>query len=173
MIFLWKEHWGISMGENYWWRWFEKKDEQSFVGILGTRFFHLWCHQCQRGILLQAWMVWGGIVDMLLWWFVKFMTKFIIDLNIAVFYGIWQKNNGKIKLVWMASWFFTLSEVMGDTFEYLVYVVNVKRWNDKSGRSYVSFGDVCSEIEFAEACSSKLVISLSRIVILRIKVEGV
>ena len=57
---------------------------------------------------------------------------------------------------------------MGDTSEYLVYVFNVRRRNDKSGRSYVSFGDVCFEIEFIEACSNKLVISLSRVVILRI-----
>ena len=56
---------------------------------------------------------------------------------------------------------------MGDTFEYLVYLVNVGKRKDKSRRSYVSFGDVCSEIEFTEACSSKLVISLSRFVILR------
>ena len=62
---------------------------------------------------------------------------------------------------------------MGDTFEYLVYVVNVKIINDKSRSSYVSFGDVCSEIEFTETCSSKLVISLSRVFILRIKVEDV
>ena len=62
---------------------------------------------------------------------------------------------------------------MGDTYEYLVYVVNVGRRNDKFGRSYVSFGDVCSEIEFIEACFGKLLISLSRIVILRIEVEDV
>ena len=60
---------------------------------------------------------------------------------------------------------------MGYTFEYLVYLVNVRQRNDKYKRSYVSFGDVYSEIEFIEACSGKLVISLSRIVILRIKVE--
>ena len=60
---------------------------------------------------------------------------------------------------------------MGDTSECLVYAVNIGRRNDKSGRSYVSFGDVCSEIEFTEACSSKLVISLSKNFILRIEVE--
>ena len=60
---------------------------------------------------------------------------------------------------------------MGDTSKYLVYAVNVRRRKDKSRRSYVSFGDVCSEIEFTEACSGKLIISLSRVVILRIKVE--
>ena len=60
---------------------------------------------------------------------------------------------------------------MGDTCEYLVYVVNIRRRNDKSRRIYVSFGDVCSKIEFIEACSSKLVVSLSRFDILRIKVE--
>ena len=54
---------------------------------------------------------------------------------------------------------------------YLVYVVNVESRNDKPRRSYVSFGDVCSEIEFIVACSGKLVISLSRVNILRIKVE--
>ena len=37
---------------------------------------------------------------------------------------------------------------MGDTFEYLVYAVNIERRNDKSGRSYVSFSYVCFEIEF-------------------------
>jgi hypothetical protein len=62
---------------------------------------------------------------------------------------------------------------MGDTSKYLVYVVNVRQRNDKSERSYVSFGDVCSEIEFIEACSSKLVISLRRIIILRVGVEDV
>ena len=60
---------------------------------------------------------------------------------------------------------------MGDTLEYIAYVVNVRRRNDKSGRSYVSFGDVCFEIEFTEACLSKLVIYLSRVDILRIEVE--
>ena len=60
---------------------------------------------------------------------------------------------------------------MGDTSKYLVYAVNVKRKEDKSRRSYVSFGDVYSKIEFTEACSSKLVISLSRFDILRIEVE--
>ena len=53
----------------------------------------------------------------------------------------------------------------------MAYAVNVRRKNDKFGKSYVSFGDVCSEIEFTEACSSKLVISLSRIDILKIKVR--
>ena len=62
---------------------------------------------------------------------------------------------------------------MGDTFQYLVYVVNVERRNDKSERSYVSFGDVYFEIEFTVACFGKLVISLSRVVIQRIKVEDV
>ena len=38
-------------------------------------------------------------------------------------------------------------------------------------RIYISFGDVCSEIEFIEACFGKLVISLSRVVIMRIKVK--
>ena len=57
---------------------------------------------------------------------------------------------------------------MGDTSKYLVYVVNVERWYDKSRWSYVSFGDVYFEIEFIEACFSKLVISLSRVFIMRI-----
>ena len=60
---------------------------------------------------------------------------------------------------------------MGDTFEYLVYVVNVGWKNNKSRRSYVSFGDVYSEMEFTEACFGKLVISLSRVDILRIEAE--
>ena len=60
---------------------------------------------------------------------------------------------------------------MGDTFDYLVYVVIVKRRNDNFERSYVSFGEF--EIEFIEACSRKNFISLSRIVILRIKVDNV
>ena len=59
---------------------------------------------------------------------------------------------------------------MGGNFEYLVYAVNIGRRNDKSGRSYVSFGDVCFEIEFTKVCSGKLVISLSRVVIQRIEV---
>ena len=37
----------------------------------------------------------------------------------------------------------------------------------KSGRSYENFGEDNSEIDFKEACSNKLVISLSRVVILR------
>ena len=60
---------------------------------------------------------------------------------------------------------------MGDTFEYLVYLVNVKSRKDESRKSYVSFGDVCSKIEFTKACSGKIFISLSRADILRIKVE--
>ena len=43
----------------------------------------------------------------------------------------------------------------------------------KSRRGYASFGEDYSEIEFTEACSSKLVISLSIAVILRIKVKVV
>ena len=62
---------------------------------------------------------------------------------------------------------------MGDTFEYLEHVVNIKIRKDKSRRSYVSFGDVYSKIEFTEACSGKLVISLRKIVILRSEVEDV
>ena len=73
----------------------------------------------------------------------------------------------------MASWIFSLSNFIEDTSKYLVYKVNIKWKNDKFGRSYVSFGDVCSKIEFTKACSHKLVISLSRFVILRIKVEDV
>ena len=73
----------------------------------------------------------------------------------------------------MDSWVFKLSKVMGDAFEYLVYVVNIGRWNDKFGISYVSFGDVYFEIEFTRSCLRKLVIPLSRIVILRIEVEDV
>ena len=60
---------------------------------------------------------------------------------------------------------------MGDTSKYLAYIVNIKRKKDKSRRSYVSFGNVCSEIEFTKACSGKLVIYLSRFDILRIKVK--
>ena len=36
---------------------------------------------------------------------------------------------------------------MGDTSEYLAYIVNVGSKKDKSRRSYVGFGDVCFEIE--------------------------
>ena len=36
---------------------------------------------------------------------------------------------------------------MGDSFEYLVYVVNIGRRKDKPGRSNVSFGDIYSKIE--------------------------
>ena len=62
---------------------------------------------------------------------------------------------------------------MVDTSEYLVYAINIERRNDKFGRSYINFGDVYSKIEFLEACSSKLFISPSKIVILRIEVEDV
>ena len=41
----------------------------------------------------------------------------------------------------------------------------------KSRRSYESFGKDCFKIEFTEACSSKLVISLRRVDILMIEVE--
>ncbi len=125
--------------------------------------------------LLEVWMLMiflrGSIIDMLLWWYFTFMTEFVIDVNIAVFCGIWQKNSGKIKLVRMTSWVFSLFKVMGDTSKYLVYAVNVGWRNSMVGRSYVSFGDVCSEIEFTKACSGKLVISLSRIDIMWIEVE--
>ena len=60
---------------------------------------------------------------------------------------------------------------MEDTYKYLIYVVNIRRINDKSRRSYVSFGDVCSEIEFTKTCSGKLVISISRVDILRIDIK--
>ena len=60
---------------------------------------------------------------------------------------------------------------MGDTFEYLVYVVDDERRKDKSRRCYDSLGNVCSKIDFVEACSSKIVISLRRFGILRIKIE--
>ena len=60
---------------------------------------------------------------------------------------------------------------MGDTFEYLVNATNIGKRNDKSRRSYVSFGDGCSEIEFTKACFDKLVISLSKVDILRVKVD--
>ena len=62
---------------------------------------------------------------------------------------------------------------MGDTYKYLVYVVNIRRRKNKSRIIYVSFCDVCSEIEFTEACSSKSVISLSRVDIIRFKVEDI
>ena len=60
---------------------------------------------------------------------------------------------------------------MGDTYEYLVHAVTIGRRKDKSRRSYVRFGYLYFGIEFRESCSSKLVISLSKVVILRIKVE--
>ena len=60
---------------------------------------------------------------------------------------------------------------MGDTSKYLLNAANVGRINDKSKRSYVSFGDVYSKIDFTEACFGKLVICLSRVDILRIKIE--
>ena len=50
---------------------------------------------------------------------------------------------------------------MGGTSKYLAYVVNVESKKDKSRRSYESFGDAYSEIEFIEACYGKLVISLT------------
>ena len=71
----------------------------------------------------------------------------------------------------MNSWILQPSKVMGDTYKYQEYVVNVRRKNNKSRRSYASFGDVCFEIEFIEACSHNFFIFLSRVVIMRIKVE--
>ena len=58
---------------------------------------------------------------------------------------------------------------MRNTFEYFVYPMNVNSRNHKSRRSYVSFGDVCSNIEFTEAWYGKLVISLSRVDIMRLR----
>ena len=52
---------------------------------------------------------------------------------------------------------------MRDTSEYLAYVVNIGSRKDNSRRSYVSFCDVFYEIEFIEASSGKLVISLSKV----------
>ena len=60
---------------------------------------------------------------------------------------------------------------MGDKSKYLAYSFNIGRRKDKFGRRYVSFGDDCSEVDFTKACSGKLVIPLSRVNILRIKVE--
>ena len=62
---------------------------------------------------------------------------------------------------------------MGDMSNYLIYAVNIERINDKSRRSYVSFGDVYSKIEFTEACFGKLFISLSKIVTPQIEVKDV
>ena len=61
---------------------------------------------------------------------------------------------------------------MGDAFEYLAYAVNIGSKKDKYRRSYEIFGDICSEIKFTEACSSKISISLSRVDILRIEAVG-
>ena len=41
---------------------------------------------------------------------------------------------------------------MGGIYDYIAYAINVKSRKDKSRRSYVSFGDVYSKIEFREAC---------------------
>ena len=60
---------------------------------------------------------------------------------------------------------------MRDTSEYFVIAVNIGSRKEKSRISYVSFDDIYSTIEFIKACSSKLVISLSRVDILMIKVE--
>ena len=60
---------------------------------------------------------------------------------------------------------------MGDSSKYLVYVVDVRIRKDKYRIIYVSFGDVCCEIEFTKACFSKLVRSLRRVDILIIEVE--
>ena len=57
--------------------------------------------------------------------------------------------------------------------ECLVYATNLKCKNIKSGRIYASFGEGFSKIEFTKVCVGKLVISLSRVVILRRKVKGI
>ena len=56
---------------------------------------------------------------------------------------------------------------MGLSFDYPAYAIKIKIKKHKSRRSCVSFGDACSEIEFIEACFSKLVISLRKFIILR------
>ena len=71
----------------------------------------------------------------------------------------------------MASWVFSLSKVMRDTSEHLLYLVNFEWRNDKYGWSYVSFGDVCFEIEFTKACFGKIVITLRKIIVIRIYVK--
>ena len=71
----------------------------------------------------------------------------------------------------MASWVFALSKVMGNMSKYLVYVDNFGWRNDKSRRSYESFGNICSKIEFVESCSGKLFISLIRVIIPITKIE--
>ena len=58
---------------------------------------------------------------------------------------------------------------MGYISKYMAFVVNIGNRKDNSRISYVSFGNVCSEIEFIEACSSKLGISLRRVVNLKIE----
>ena len=35
------------------------------------------------------------MIRSLSWWYVTLMTVFVIDVNIVVFYGIWQKKSGK------------------------------------------------------------------------------
>ena len=60
----------------------------------------------------------------------------------------------------MTSWVFSLSKDMEDNSMYIVHEINFGWRNVKFGRSYVSFGDVYSKIEFTEACSGKVVISL-------------
>ena len=50
---------------------------------------------------------------------------------------------------------------------FLVYVAHLKFKKIEFGRSYARFGEDFSKIKFTKACSSKLVISLSRFVISR------
>ena len=73
----------------------------------------------------------------------------------------------------MTSWVFSLSKVMRDTSKYLIYLVNIEWRNFKFGRSYVSFGEDYSKIELTEAFSGKLVISLSRVAIIKRKFKGI
>ena len=85
-----------------WGRMIDEEDLRSkmnsiFVGILGTRCFSSMLPSMPKGEMvarfLEAWMLmiflWGSIVDMLLWWYVTFITEFIIGVNIIVFCGIW------------------------------------------------------------------------------------
>ena len=59
----------------------------------------------------------------------------------------------------------------GDTTKFLVYIVNVKAQGINLGRSRESFNEAYSKMEFREASSGKLGISLSKFFILKTKLN--
>ena len=110
----------IEYIEVYQWGWMideEDLKERITVGILGTRCFSSMLPSMPKGEIIGSindndiprGEYCGKKISSLSWWYVTFMIVFVIDVNMAVFCDIWQKNNEKIKLVWIKSEAFSQS----------------------------------------------------------------